>query len=68
MSILHGKSLAKVVRIAQKRREANEKQKQELLDALNHMDELADRGADEGEEKRDLEKSYLFLADFIQNY
>jgi hypothetical protein len=39
--------------------------KDELCDALNHLDEMADRGADEGEEKRDLEKSYGFLFDFI---
>ena len=35
------------------------------MEALNHLDEVADIGAEEGQEKSDLQKSYTFLADFI---
>ena len=41
--------------------------KEELIECLNHMDTLADIGAEEGEEKRELEKSYTTLYDFIIN-
>ena len=40
--------------------------KETLIDALNHLDELADIGADEVD-KPDLEKSYNFLYQFISN-
>lgn len=39
----------------------------ELMDALNHIDELADIGADDTE-KSDLAKSYNYVADFISKY
>jgi hypothetical protein len=34
--------------------------KDELMEALNYMDELADMSAGEGDEKRDLQKSYEY--------
>lgn len=37
----------------------------QLIDALNHLDEYADMGSDTTEEKSDLQKSYNFLFNFI---
>lgn len=39
----------------------------ELMDALNHLDQLADQGSDY-EEKSDQEKSYTFVANFIKQH
>lgn len=42
----------------------------ELMEALNHIEELADIGADgaEDSEKSDLMKSYNYIASFINKY
>ena len=43
-----------------------QQEKDELLDALNHLDEIADIGADsENMEKEEIAKSYNFLFGFI---
>lgn len=42
-------------------------QKDELIDALNHLDELADQTTTDYGDQLDQEKSYTFLMDFIQN-
>lgn len=39
--------------------------KNDLMESLNFLDELADHGAEEGEEKHDLHEHYERLADFI---
>jgi hypothetical protein len=44
--------------------ELTKSKQNELLDALNHLDELADIGSDY-EEKSDQAKSYSFLYNFI---
>lgn len=41
--------------------------KGDLIEALNHLDELADIGSEEGEEKSDQMKSYSFLYNFLSN-
>lgn len=40
-------------------------EKDELIEALNHLDSLADIGSEQGDEKSDQMKSYNFLYQFI---